>query len=158
MEKILNRHRNSILAAAAAVLVTASPAMAQSWDVLAEEGYAVASVSNGDSSFGVECMETGYPTFMFAPANFVQARRPVDAVIRAGDQTFTWPARAMPDLGRYDIIPENATPLDVDWLMGLLASENRVSVSIPSLNLSVTFSLAGSADALPPVVAVCEGR
>ena len=132
--------------------------MAQSWEVLAEEGYASASVSSGDSSFGVECMEQGDPTFMFAPANFVPSRRPVDAVIRVGDQTFTWPARPMPDLGRYDIILDRVTPLDIDWLMGLLASENRVTVSIPSLNLSATFSLAGSADALSPVVAVCEGR
>lgn len=155
----MTHRRNYILAAAVAVLTSISTsAMAQSWDVLAEEDYAVASVANGDNQFGVECVE-GEPRLSFSTGGSVRATsRPVDAVIRFRERSFTWPARAMPDLGRYDISAENATPLDVDWLMGLLASENRVTVSIPSLNLSATFSLAGSADALAPVVAVCEGQ
>lgn len=145
---------------AMASLAIVSPALAQSWQVYHEEDYVTATVMNGASEFGVTCTAgEPDPVYSFTTMAFVAppGMRSTEMVLKIDDQDFFWPASPISNESRYDMVGETMNPSNIIQVNDLLSNGRELTVSIPSLNISSKFSLAGSSRALDEVLNVCYG-
>ncbi len=146
--------------AALALVAIAGQASAQSqaWEVWEEED-TTAVVSDADSNFKIVCVSGRRdPTYEFTTAHFVvpPGMRSPEMVLRIDDQEFSWKSEANPAANSYTYVGETMNPSDIAQINVLMAQGHQLTVSIPTLRVSSSFSLSGSGKAIFETMSVCS--
>lgn len=152
--------RLTAIVAAVALVAVATPAFAQSWQVYHGEDYVSATVNSGPSQFSVTCTAGDTdPVYSFSTATFASNRRvqPLEMVLGFEGQEFIWAAEAISNEARFDMVGETMNPADIIAVNDLISNGQKMTVSIPARNISASFSLSGSSNALGRVLNVCYG-